>query len=699
MVGVLAIGIAEQEAVLGLASEAQRFLARYVETGDLQVLDMAKLGFTADSHVDRMIDVGSYGFIVLGGFGIANEGKDDTKGQVLWLKPDGSLRLFDGASFGSPESRVEQMQFTKDGRLWLRYQATFDGRALGYIDLKTGEFHQLTDDQQSIESFVATVSGDVFLSGQVRATSAKFIRKVKTDSSGFEVLSNMPEFAFGDSVFAPSNWEGIGGSRGTTEVIEVAGGKMRFSYLPSILNWPRRAGQDRAIELPLVGDTWLVTQSASASGSLVALDIGAKKMPGPLLGADAVLIDEAQGLVFDGANVLQIILDGAKLKIVTHRRLISDKANGYRVLRLFGPKQGYTTKWRAVIQRSGAFSGYWFADVDPETGLIDVDHRTKLVSGNGELFGRFPELVRKVGSRSFLVYYGEIYQFSEPAANDPEVTLTEATGMQTHSLRIHHGLLRNGVMYLPEGDSINAYDTASGTVTNVDRFDQAPNCYRIMRLFEVGGATKKPAALAKRWSGECGNTADKLYVLEFGDWSGGLTTTNLVAAHELGETPRYTDYAIFADKNGARFLAPSDASPLLLLTPDSFSVSGQIVSSQGIASDETVYFAKQFPYSDIEMVAAWGNDRVLTAGLIDNEYRVQRTSLVQRTSEFLADLDGVQVYFAKTIGSRVFVNGHRVATNERVTRTYDLAGTLLSEQTASAFKILSLNPVMSQKAE
>lgn len=707
LAGSLAIGLGERSATTGLhlTAAAEKAVTLLNGDGTLSTYSLTELGFNSQATMEHMISVEEYGVFLKGSFGWVNEeicGGEKVNYEdpnfnpevidwsncqyynyeinLVWIQNDGKLRVIQPKDFGENNSIwLNKVQYT-NGRLWVHFDSWAyqdSTRAVGYFDFANESFKRITDAQQQIDNFVATSTGSVFLQGSVKSTGFGFIRRVKETSNGFENIDNFPTFSYGNKAFA-SSWGNYSGEM--TQVIEVVSDKMNFSYLPfSISNNFNTYGSGfQEIQVPIVGGKWLITRQTSG---LLAFDIGTGAMPGSPF--DGYGIDDQNHLVWDGMNVIKVEHDGTELKTSPHKTLKYSEAIG-RVHKVFGPKQGFNSGWKGIMQPvaywGDAAQPTYLVDIDPATGEADVNNMITLLLSNDN-FTAEVQAVFQVNGQILVALQrnsGEVYSVGTPdAENFADLTLIAGLSNEWQLPYTNMVDPSGNKLYYSNGSTIKSYDGSAVATAYADLndFATADTYLNSVYCLSVEAGTGKPQIISYYYNyGSAQDEIKRTVFNSFSDWTESSTNVlgndsnpinyNEKRCYEAGFNTSSSRLVLY---HQSYYWGASDEDVLILA--EDYQSYDKILNKQAFSSDYVKEIAKTFG-NKIEVIAPFGDSKVLVSGLISNQYRSKLYNLDDDTVENMDDLNGVQVYYGTTLGQNFVMNGLNVGENLLVNKTY-----------------------------
>lgn len=671
-----------------------------------------------DSEIEKIIPVGAWGVVIqFTGMGPFMA----TDANLWWIdaKKDGEMRPInrkDGTDLRTNlGSRVEFDE--ENGDLY----AVLNG-SLFRFNFATETLEQLTDGEQVIDKFVRLTDGSLYFDGRLKSNNAQILRRLK-GNGGFENFLNDYGYKVLEN-FGSVGRRGVIGSR----IFEVVSDKMHFHFLPGSLNHNISGGKDA----PVVGNNWLISYMGDerrafnltedkVAGNPWAANNG-KNLASETPGVTRTNVDTAQGLYFDGANIVSVTRSGSELSSTVVKKLIYPNGTLLKVERVFGPDHGFSAEWGAyAISQDGKL--YW-TTINSESGLVAVDSAKKI-----EGYPATNMTATMMAVNSSVYKFGEklvIFQVDAPEIS--ELALNETSGnyeLETkHETFVSGGgsgygnmhsyaVIADGKLHAAAGSKVVVYDPA--TSTKSDFYPGVPwlnaggepeegstidaECFgtRKFKALFSNPDRSKPMAIF-RTCNTTGPGVPELSVVTFDDWTFSSAQKSSIIDLGLPETSslRFLEPVRALESAETRLMFLDRVGKTLVsLNSAATARESSTLDAAKVKTNGNVRIATQFAATvgAVEVAAPWTGTSLLISGTMGSTYKSFRSDLGNRSETAVTELDGVQIY-SISLNSKgtLFVNGLRTDDNKKITLRFDPDGTLLGTDETSNVKILSIQP-------
>lgn len=768
LTGALAIGLGESSAAagsaFGLTGTTTSALLKIDH--DTKVHPLTLDGCVGACTVKQVIDLVPYGFLVTSEAGLVTDDLGNqvfrqgfhlprqvsSDGDILYervytnfahITADGTVYPLPideahtmtglaGDVFDASENVIERAKyvFTEAGILWLLLQSTdlntntSIGRLAQY-NPAIGAFSFVSDTNSNVTHFMATQDGDAYMAGYVEEPSfSYFYRRVRPDGT-------IEPIGFIDQ------GQGAGFSGMTAIENHVTNHSMLvhkdndalfYNHLPTLPHYKTSTRYFSRDLLPKLDGNWLIDDyfalQAVDPDATSGLSHASVVNPFTLSTDDrwlpSIIYDSSNGLLFDGSNIVEVVVENAKLGIKLVQNLVYPNTTPYRAKRILGPDQGFAGTTRYFMHVSD-WTNFFSTDTDwrlvpfdRDSGLADLSATpekldlsvgaSSMIKGNlaqitGEIYWLEQSTLYKLNQNS------GVYSEQVSVSLDPNVDgalLKDRYFVIGDSL---YGPSTNGSMLkvTPSGPAVVTTKATFPPIATLETETQTDceNARNILNLYHETGMNG-PILLLETCQNASGQTS--IVFIEATSWNLDTITGKVIVvprtAADIRQDSGTTEYFIddfvkIRDKDDSDILKlayySTKSNALWVLNFVDQSYAEYILD--GAQVDGFFEFGKAFTDSNgtIQYSTTWGASTGLVSGLLGANYKSYQFNVSLKTNVEVAALQGVQIYSASALGNGVLlVNGLDVPDNTLVNIQLDGSGQLISRNEESVIKIISV---------
>jgi hypothetical protein len=745
--GVAALGIGEVDAtstitvqdaggggsgqiVLGLNGQTEKLLTKVHTDGSMKAVRFPDFGY-GQPNLTNIHSVAPHGTIVVFG---SRYFKSPGDSAAAWIKNDGTIVPFSPANYSDPVGtsfKIYEPIYVND-TLWIN---TPNQNSIWKFDFTTSEFARFTDDEQIVSSFVVGNDGLVVYSSRLRSageSAPRGLRVLKPNGGLEEFTTPRGRNEFDNSI-------PLGNSLliYSTLLDLKDDGMVRMRQLPIHASGRVSGREDGAF---LINDSWgifpvgdqpvalRVTEDGQfPAGNPFVKDPIAHPWGGTMLQANHTNVNRAQGLFFDGANLVKVSKSGTTYSSYVHKNLSMPTGLALQVVRVFGEDHGFSgSTYGALAISSPTHASYkfWWVEISKSTGVIDTENAKEILNPYSVWPGQWPQVmtIYKVGTtlvgleqdgngkRIFeLTASGNSYavQTTKSQADLGNLILSgfvnaEAIPANNHAFaavydnKLYYGVSDGLRTYNPSDNSVAwiSGDTFFGGTVQTSE-DNTGNCSgnlaarhvaAIVPPFESG--MNGPAIVMRVCDGDSDITTPLIFA-RFTDWTfatGIGTNVNLTVSEIDSSTLRRFPEPFLTHEGDLTFVKrwqqelyvnSSTTSPIGdVRTTNMFIFGNALKDGSGIA-----------------VASDWtGNEMFISGKNISNQYRSYLINPSGRNESLVASLNGIQVYSATRLGTELLISGLRLSDNKKISAYVRTDGSFHKTDEQSNIKISKLVP-------